>query len=58
MDERDLLFIRIQLEALVSEREAMIADNLQRAHLGQPMAYCEDSFLNNANSINALRGRF
>jgi hypothetical protein len=58
MDERDLLFIRIQLEALVSEREAMIADNLQRAHMGQSMAFTEEPFIDNANSIRALGGRF
>jgi hypothetical protein len=57
MSEQDLLLIRIQLEALISEREGMIAENLQRVHLEQSMAYCEDSFIINANSINALRGR-
>ena len=58
MDERDLLFIRVQLEALISERESMIAENQQRVHLGQSVAYDEKSFWDNANSIRALGGRF
>jgi hypothetical protein len=58
MTEQDLLLIRVQLEALISEREGMIAENQQRAYLQQSMAYCEDSFAINAMSIFALRGRF
>jgi hypothetical protein len=55
MDESNLLFIRVQLEALISEREAMVAENQQRQAVGSSMAYDEKAFLDNAASINALR---
>lgn len=44
--ERDswLLLLRCELEALISEREAMIAENTQRSHLGYSMAYGDDAF--------------
>lgn len=58
MDERDLLFIRIQLEELISEREGMIAENAFRANRGEVLPYTEEAFNVNAMSINALRGRF
>jgi hypothetical protein len=38
------LDIRLQMEELICEREGMIAQNMQRVHLEQPMAYTEDSF--------------
>ncbi len=54
MDAWFELSIRIRLEVLVSEREGMIAENKHREHCGQSMAYCEDSFLINAQKITEL----
>lgn len=45
---------RLQMEALISEREGMIAENKQREYLGQAMAYVEDSFLMNSKLLNDL----
>lgn len=45
---------RIQLEALITEREAMIAENEFRKELGQSQAYSEDCFLILAEKINKL----
>jgi len=42
------------LEVLISEREGMIAENMQRQQLGHSMAYVEDSFQINAESISKL----
>jgi len=42
--------IRIELEALISERNGMVAENMQRRHVGQSMAYCDNDF-------NALAGQ-
>ncbi len=42
--ERKLLDIRLQMEMLITEREGMIAENMQRDHLEQSMAFTEDSF--------------
>lgn len=33
------------LQALVCEREAMVAENMQRQYLNQPMAYTEIDFM-------------
>ena len=46
---------RIDLEALVSEREGMIAENKQREVLDQSMAYTADDFMVNANLMRELR---
>ncbi len=54
MDNWFELNIRLQMEALVSEREGMIAENQQRIHLEQSMAYQEDSFRLNANQFTHL----
>lgn len=45
---------RIQLEFLITEREAMIAENEFRKELGQAQAYSEDCFLILAEKINKL----
>ena len=45
MDEWHVLNVRIQMEMLITEREGMIAENQQRIHQGESMAYWEDSFL-------------
>lgn len=52
--EWHLLHIRLQMESLISEREGMIAENLQRVHFGQSLAYQEDSFQINANQLTQL----
>lgn len=44
MDNWQELNIRIQMEIAITEREGMIAENMHREHLGQSMAYTEDSF--------------
>jgi len=52
--EQKLLDIRLQMESLISEREAMIAENMHRQAVGNSMAYGEDAFLQNAGFISAL----
>jgi len=44
IDEWHALNIKLQMEMLITEREGMIAENLQRVHRGESMAYVEDSF--------------
>ena len=55
MNEKDLLFFRQQLEALISEREGMVAANNQRKATGESMAYTDEQFFDNARSIRAIR---
>lgn len=45
---------RFQLELLITDREGMVAENLQRAFLNQSMAYVEDSFQVLADKILRL----
>ncbi len=55
MDAWHELNIRLQMEALISEREGMIAENKQREHLGESMAYWGDSFeINKAAFVHLL----
>ena len=51
MDKYQLIDIRLQMEELICEREGMIAENMQRYHLEQAMAYHGDDF-------QVLAGRF
>ena len=44
MDNWHYLNIRLQMECLITEREGMIAENKQREHRGESLAYVEDSF--------------
>jgi hypothetical protein len=53
MDQK-LLDICLQAQALISEREGMVAENLHRQHCGNSIAYGEDSFLLNANRFTEL----
>jgi len=46
--------IDIKLQVLVTEREGMIAENMQRHFLDQSMAYSGDNFDNLARRISAL----
>ena len=45
----------IELQALISEREAMIAENMQRNIMGQSMAYNEANFFFIAESMRSLK---
>lgn len=45
---------RIKLEALISEREAMIIANKTRENQGYAYAYGEESFQYNANDMRKL----
>jgi len=45
MDDTRLLIVRIGMESLITEREAMIAENYYRASCGNSPAYSEDSFM-------------
>ena len=42
--DRRLLDIKIQLEQCITEREGMIAENMQREALGESMAYTSKDF--------------
>lgn len=44
MNEGRYLDIRIRLEACITQREAMIAENMDRSAKGQSMAYGDDAF--------------
>mgnify|MGYP001559308605 CR=1 FL=1 len=44
MAEQHLLSIRLQMEVLITEREGMLAVNMQRVHLGQSMTYTDLDF--------------
>ncbi len=43
-----------RLEMLITEREAMIAENKQREFLGQAMAYSDDDFYAVADRMRKL----
>lgn len=45
---------RIELEALITEREGMIAENAHRAFCGNSPAFGEDSFLVLADRMRAI----
>ena len=45
------------IEALVTEREAMITDNLQRTHRGESMAWSGEEFRALADKLRALASR-
>lgn len=54
MTEADLLKIRIEMKALISEREAMKAFNVSRSNQGYAQGYGAECFEENAASIRAL----
>lgn len=54
-DERHLLGIRLQMEALISHRESMKALNEFRAMRGEGQAYGDDDFYQNAQAFDVLR---
>lgn len=47
---------RIELEALITEREGMIAENMGRESRGEAMAYCDNDFQRVADDMRALAG--
>ncbi len=50
-----LLDIQIQMEEIICEREAMIAENKWREIQGQSLAYGENNFNSLANRLEHLR---
>jgi hypothetical protein len=46
---------RLQIEILVTQREAMIAENKQREFVGQAMAYTEREFFALENAFHELK---
>jgi hypothetical protein len=52
--DRNLLYIWLQAQELISEREGMIAENLHREYCGNSVAYAEDSFLLNSRAFTEL----
>lgn len=54
MNEASLLGIRLRMERLISEREAMKALNEWRASRGEAQAYNEGAFDNNAKAFMEL----
>ena len=54
-DERYLLGIRLIMERIITDREAMIADNKQREHRGESMAYGEPAFCKLSAELDELR---
>jgi len=55
MDEWHALNIKLQMEMLITEREGMIAENLQRVHREESMAYGHEEFEELIFRINNLR---
>ena len=53
--DADNLLVRIELEALISEREGMTALNMPRAAVGMSMAYSDLDFTINADAMRKLR---
>ena len=45
----------IEMQALMTERDGMIAENEVRSDLGRSLAYVEDSFLIIAEKMRALK---
>ena len=45
----------VELQALITEREGMIALNKQREHLGQSMGYDDENFDMLAEKMRALK---
>jgi hypothetical protein len=58
MTESALLKIRCKLEALVTEREGMVALNQQRGVVGASMGYAEESFAALQAKIESLLKEF
>jgi hypothetical protein len=54
MDAWHELNVRLQMEALISEREGMIAENKQREYMNESMAYSKGAFENNARELTFL----
>jgi hypothetical protein len=47
----------IEMQALICEREGMVAENAHRQHAGYSPAYCEYSFLILAEKMRALKDK-
>lgn len=56
MDDKRVLDLKIQLEALITEREGMIAENQQRVVTGNSPAFVFDDFMKVANAISRVGG--
>lgn len=54
---QQLLEFECELEERITEREGMIAENLQRSYLGQSLAYSDDEFFILQGKIKAIRWR-
>lgn len=54
MDNWHELNIRLQMEVLISERAGMEAENKQREHHGESLAYTEGAFENNRREFVRL----
>jgi hypothetical protein len=54
--ESDMLEIRLRMEALICEREAMIAENTQLHAARSPIAYGPDDFFDLGRRFEELRG--
>ena len=51
----DEMFLQFTLQAFITRREAMLAENAQRAHRGESLAYSGDDFLALENEILRFR---
>lgn len=58
MDDSSLMNIRVNLEALITDREGMVAENQSRVQRGEAPAYHEDSFQMISNAIIELKNLF
>ena len=56
MDNWKEMFIRVQLEAVITEREMMRAENDVRHHRGESPAYTEEAYDVLLNKLSHLEG--
>ena len=55
ISDGNLLEIKIEVEELICEREGMIAENLQRQHIGYSLVYTEGAFYEVMGRLKNLR---
>ena len=55
LSEQQLLKITIEMEDCITAREGMIAENLQRSHIDESMAYNDGDFMEISMELKKLR---
>jgi len=58
MEDRDLLYFKMQLLQAEITMQSMIAENKRREHLGQSMAYCDKDFIDLIEEFGVYHNAF